>query len=150
MTLQELSDREEIRTLLVTYARLLDSRRLEEYADLFAEEGEWTGSFGTASGRAAILAMMTKAFDGRPNTRENRHYHVISDMIVETDGDRATAWSRWTFNVRGKDDRPVPIMGGHYEDDLVRRNGKWKFLRRLAVSDIPHNDPRDPDFVPDF
>jgi hypothetical protein len=31
-------------------------------------------------------------------------------------------------------------QGGHYEDTLIRENGRWKFSRREAFVDIPHAD----------
>ncbi len=37
--------------------------------------------------------------------------------------------------------KPAILCGGHYDDTLIREDGRWKFLRRVAVSDIPHSDP---------
>jgi 3-phenylpropionate/cinnamic acid dioxygenase small subunit len=141
LDLQELSDREEIRTLLLNYGRYLDDRELEKYAKLFAANGEWSGGFGTARTPSGILAMMTKAFANSPNEPASRNYHVMTNMIVDVEGDRGTAWSRWTFYVKGADNRPSVMIAGRYMDDLVRENGEWKFLRRLVISDIPFQDP---------
>ena len=140
---QELTDREEIRDLLNEYGRALDDRRLEEYAALFAQDGEWVGGFGTAHGPDGVLEMMSEAFAGSPNDGENRNYHVLSNMIVDVEGDRAEAWSRWTFYVAGEDGRPTVAGAGIYEDDLIREDGEWKFQRRVALSSIPFDDPRE-------
>ena len=38
--------------------------------------------------------------------------------------------------VPGDDKAPKPTYLGHYDDQFVRENGHWKFLRRQSVSDI--------------
>ena len=132
--IQNLEDIEEIRNLLLGYGRFLDSRDFEAYSQLFSENGEWIGGFGTVQGPAAIEAFMTEAIPG-PNTGHT--YHVLSNFVIEVDQDTATAWSRWAFVTGGSNDRPTIAQGGHYDDVLVRENGKWKFGRREAVLDIP-------------
>ena len=143
LTVQELADREEIRTLLNNYARYLDDRRLKEYANLFAENGEWVGGFGVRKGPEEILAAMTTAFADFPSPPENRNYHVLSNVIIDTHGNRGSAWSRWTFFVKSPDNTPTVMVAGRYEDDLIRENGEWKFLRRVVISEIPYSDPRE-------
>lgn len=136
ISVAELSDREEIRNLLIEYGRSLDERRLEDYANLFAEEGAWEGGFGVAEGRAAILAMMQKSLGTSPPDPAHPNYHVMTNIIVDTDGDTATAWSRWTFYMKGADGQAVVGSAGRYEDTLVRRGGEWKILRRKTNADI--------------
>lgn len=132
----ELSDREEIRNLLVEYGRSLDERRLEDYANLFADEGAWEGGFGVAEGRAAILAMMQKSLGTAPPDPARPNFHVMTNISVDTDGDTGTAWSRWTFYMKGADGQAVVGSAGRYEDTLVRRDGEWKILRRKTHADI--------------
>jgi hypothetical protein len=57
-------------------------------------------------------------------------------MDIELDGDAATAWSRWLWVVVGDDKKPRVERAGHYEDKLVRENGRWKFLHRQAFTEI--------------
>ncbi len=140
---RELSDREEIRTLLVNYGRYLDARQLEDYANLFAEEGVWVGGFGAAVGREAILEMMQGSLGPSGEVPDNPGFHVMTNMIVDTDGDTATAWSRWTFYLKGPDGMPIVGSAGRYEDTLVRRGGEWKFLRRKTNADLYYRPGRD-------
>lgn len=142
-TTAQLADIENIRMLLMRYGRLLDDRKLEDYSRLFAREGEWTGGFGGAKGPANILAMMNKAFASFPSDPGNRNYHILTNVMIDLDGDHAKAWSRWTFMVPGPDKKPSAMVAGRYEDDLIREDGQWKFLRRVVISDIPYNDPRE-------
>jgi hypothetical protein len=33
------------------------------------------------------------------------------------------------------------MYGGHYDDTLVRQEGRWRFQRRVASNDIPYSEP---------
>lgn len=139
--LQRLEDIEEIRIVLTSYGRFLDAHDLASYSNLFAEDGEWVGGFGTGKGPAAILAMMEKNLPVRPGTKPGGTYHLLTNFIIDVQHDTATAWSRWSFTVTSADNKPSILYGGHYDDTLVREKGRWKFKRRVAVNDIPHSDP---------
>ncbi len=142
---QKLEDEEQIRQLLVEYGHLLDTHDLQGYANLFAKDGEWIGGFGKAKGPDGILALMEKFMGkgtGGFDVSKVRGFHLLTNMIVHVDGDHATALSKLVFMARNPDNKPVPVMGGHYDDTLVRENGQWKFLRRYVMMDIPYQDPR--------
>jgi len=140
--IQRLEDIEEIRTLLLNYGRFLDARNLPAYSQLFAKDGEWVGGFGSAKSPAGILAFMEKNLGTGPN--RGNTYHVLSNFIIDVQGDKATAWSRWAFITPAADGKPVINQGGHYDDTLVRENGKWKFQRRTASTDLPAPAPAKP------
>jgi hypothetical protein len=137
---QQLEDKEAIRDLLIEYGQRLDTGDWAGYSQLFARQGTWTGSFGTATGPAEILAMLRKsmgpaaAFD----PSKVRSLHLMTNAVIHVDGDRATSTSRWTNFARGDDGKLVPRLAGRYEDVLVREDGKWRFLSRLAPRDIPN------------
>jgi hypothetical protein len=44
------------------------------------------------------------------------------------------------FYVKSPEGHPVPQRAGHYDDELVRENGRWTFSRRVAQGDIPFSD----------
>ena len=50
--------------------------------------------------------------------------------------DRARAELTWLYVVKGRDGGPALAKLGHYEDELVREAGNWRFLRRAAPTDI--------------
>jgi hypothetical protein len=62
----------------------------------------------------------------------------MTNMLIDVDGDSATAWSRWTLIDAADNDTPALIYSGHYDDVLVRENGAWKFRRRTAWVEIPN------------
>jgi hypothetical protein len=37
----------------------------------------------------------------------------------------------------GDEGAPRTVFLGHYDDEFIRENGAWKFLRREAPVDIP-------------
>jgi len=138
--LRSLEDTDAIRDLLIEYGQRLDTGDWVGYSQLFAQKGTWTGSFGTATGPAEILAMLRKSLGSMPphDPTKVRSFHLMTNCVVHLDGDRATATSRWTNFGRTEDNKLVPRLAGRYEDVFVRENGKWKFLSRLAPRDIPN------------
>lgn len=136
--LQQLEDREEIRTLLIEYGRTLDARDFRAFSGLFASEGEWDGGMGVAKGPAAIQKLMEDTIGknarsdiGSPN------YHIFNNEVIEVQGDRATAFSKWSFVMQDENRRPQWIYLGHYNDTLIREDGRWKFLKRKITGAIP-------------
>ncbi len=138
--IQRLEGTQEIRDLLTSYGRLLDAHDLAGYSHLFAKDGEWVGGFGSAKGPAAIQALMEKNLGATAKGKPGSTYHLLTNFMIDVNGDTATAWSRWSFTVTGADKKPSILYGGHYDDQLIREDGRWKFLRRVAVNDIPHSD----------
>lgn len=138
---QRLEDIEEIRVLLTDYGRFLDAHDLVSYSRLFARDGEWVGGFGSARGPAGILALMEKNLGPGPARKPGSTFHILTNFVIDVHGNTATAWSRWVFVTTGADNRPTPAMGGHYDDLLVREDGRWKFKRRVAANDIPQSGP---------
>ena len=135
---QELEDREEIRELLLAYGRALDSRDFVAFSELFAgEEGEWVGGLGAAKGRQAIFKLMDDTIGhNRPRTGP-ASYHVFSNEQIAVDGDRASATTKWIFVMQNDETNPRWVYLGHYDDTFVREDGRWRFLKRQAFTDIP-------------
>lgn len=145
LSLQELADREQIRDLLHEYGRAFDERRLEDYANLFAEDGEWSAGSIVARGPAEVLDMVKRAVDAIPAPPGCRNFHVMTNMMVEVDGDTATAWSRFSFIEPQADGTRRFSGSGVYDDQFVRRNGKWLFFRRRLTGDMPRPQASDSD-----
>jgi 3-phenylpropionate/cinnamic acid dioxygenase small subunit len=140
--LQYLLDLEEIRSLLLEYGTTLDNRDLAAYSRLFAQNGKWTGPFvGSATGPAAILALLEKNLPAVAGEKPSGAHHLMTNMRIEMDGDRATAWSRWTYIVPGPKREPTLLLSGHYDDVLAREGGRWRFQSRVVSGDLPGEDP---------
>jgi hypothetical protein len=135
--LRRIQDRETIEELLITYGRFLDKQDLVGYSNLFAKDGVWEGGIGSAKGPKEIREMLEAVFGRTARGQYDNSYHIMSDIIIDVDGDAATSWSRWTWIVEGEDGKPVPQRSGHYEDKMVRESGEWKFQHRLTVTELP-------------
>jgi hypothetical protein len=127
-----LEDVKAIEAVLVEYGRSLDARDFTAYSNLFAKDGEWKGGFGAFKGPAAIKEAMEKTFaKAAGDIPKGSNFHIMSNFIIDVQGDRATANSMFVFYKLEKN-VPVPAVAGRYEDVLIRENGAWKFLTRNA------------------
>ncbi len=132
--LQRLEDLEEIRQLFVDYGHYLDSGDFAAYGGLFADEGEvLLGAIGRATSPTAIEALMRQTLEGA----QGSSFHIVSNPIIELDGDRARSEVMWTVVVRDKDDHATVSMLGRHRDQLIRERGRWRFLRREGFIDVP-------------
>lgn len=132
-SVQRIGDQMAIERLLKEYGRTLDNRDFQAYAGLFAKDGEWKGALGTYHGPAAIQAAMEKIFkDAAADIPKGSNFHVMSNFIIDVQGDRATAHSTFIFYKMNKS-VPEAAVAGRYEDVLIRENGSWRFLQRNAL-----------------
>lgn len=133
---QVLEDREAIRALILAYGAAHDHRDYKTFASLFATNGEWVGGLGSAKGPDAIFALMDKTIGHAPKPEGSGTYHLMTNDQIVIDGDRASAVTKWLYLVPGGDGSPRAMFLGHYDDQFIRENGTWKFLRREAPVDI--------------
>lgn len=135
---QRAEDEVAIRRLLIDYHWTLDAHDFAGYAALFAKEGEWVNGSTVRKGPEAILAMLAGLYGPPKADYVNREsFHLTTNIEVDVNGDRATARSRHLLITRGPDGRPLPTLAGQYDDQLVREDGKWKFLRRVDTPIMP-------------
>ena len=131
--IRRLEDITAIHQLFVDYGAYLDAKDFDSYAQLFAEDAEvLLGPMGRAKGREDIKAMMQKVGGAGGDS-----FHLIGSPQVTIDGDTATSRVQWTVIYRDPDGSPKVGMIGHHKDELVRRDGRWYFLRRAGFVDIP-------------
>jgi uncharacterized protein (TIGR02246 family) len=134
---QVLEDREAIRALILAYGQAHDHRDYRTFASLFASQGEWVGGLGSAKGPQAIFELMDRTIGHKPQPNGSGTYHVMTNDQIVIDGDRASATTKWIYITPGDDNAPRLVFLGHYDDQFLRENGAWKFLRREAPADIP-------------
>jgi len=131
--LRALEDRAAIERLLLDYGRTLDGRDSAGYAALFARDGVWIAPGFETRGPAAIKAMIDRMFANVPASATS---HLMSNFWIEVDGDRATASSRFSLFAPNETGGPRIRLSGHYDDELVREDGRWRFLRRVLTHDL--------------
>jgi uncharacterized protein (TIGR02246 family) len=135
--IRRLEDLAEIERLMMDYRRHLDTRDLHEYSRLFSEDGEWTGNTGSATGPAAIEEMLEQRLEPNPPAPGATSLHVVVNPLIDLAGDVAEASVTWALIRRSAGDEPQIALVGHYDDQFVRQDGRWRFKRRWARIDIP-------------
>lgn len=134
---QRLEDLAEIERLFYEYRRCLDARDMHAYSRLFCEDGEWAGRTGRAVGPDAIQKMLEENLSPNPPAPQATSWHIVSNPMIDLDGDRATASTTWALIRRAEGDTPSLVLLGHYDDVLERERGRWRFKSRRASLDIP-------------
>jgi len=123
-----IEEKDAIREVLAEYCFRLDGGRYDDMAALFTEDGTWDTAFGKATGRAAIAAqardIRARAGDNRP-----RAVHLVTNIIIALDGERADIRSNWTV-VQNSPEGPKIGSGGAYADEMVKEDGVWRFRYR--------------------
>lgn len=138
------ADRSEIENLSARYLLALDSRDADTYADTFTEDGVLVYARGELKGREAIRQMVgdlreraqAAQAEQSSSLRPSRGRHNITNHIIEMDGNRARSRSYWTSVNNNNPERRAEISAyGHYEDELVKENGRWLFTRREVFNE---------------
>ena len=144
---EELLAREQIRHVIYSYCRALDSRDWETVRVCFAPNAMI--NHGSYSGPA------DKFLDFAINIIEkmNETVHSIGGVSIEFDGSIAQTHAPFTsfHHIPGKYDKvgPVPTDGvdtdwmvaGRYCDTLERIDGVWKITKRQAYNDWTRREP---------
>lgn len=121
---------EEIRRLKYRYARSLDLKLWDEFADVFSEDA--VAEYGTKaldeplrmSGRDEIVTFMRNALGNGLIT-----VHFCGQPEIEIDGDTATG--TWCFEdtVIAPEQRIIIKGSAYYEDTYRREDGVWRISR---------------------
>jgi len=136
-------DRALIEDLQARYLFAFDFGDPEGYAGTFAPDGILDFGWGEIKGRDAIAKFIV---DGRKRTEEARAKtpagqrpsvgrHIISNIVIKVDGNKARAQAYWSHMTSGADGRGGVDFFGHYEDELVKVNGDWLFARRRIYNE---------------
>jgi 3-phenylpropionate/cinnamic acid dioxygenase small subunit len=123
------ADRDAIENLLARYCELFDSGDLDGYVALF-EGGTVSNQVETSNGPGELRAFFERTglfYDGVPHTR-----HLTTNIYVEIAPDGQSAISRsYVTILQALDDFPLqPVFVGQYQDELVKRDGEWRFASR--------------------
>lgn len=119
-----LEDRVAIQELNGTYADGVVRADADTWATVWADDAYWNLMGMEVTGRDAIVAMWKGAMGGL----EAVSFHCVPCMIA-VEGERATSrvQTQEIMRINGSKTR---VIGGLYEDELVRREGRWLFTSR--------------------
>ncbi|MDP4504891.1 nuclear transport factor 2 family protein [Nonomuraea turcica] len=123
------ADRVEIAELFARFARLLDEKRWEDVATVFADDvAVHSPRGGVLHGIDAIVDFMR-----RSDVEGQRAQHLTTDLLAEVDGDRATV-SAYSLVFYYRDGQAPHFTGGlRMTGALVRTPAGWRFReQRIA------------------
>ncbi len=142
MEANQLRDIEEIKKLKARYFRLMDQKRWDEWAELFAEDfsGIYHGPHPEIQyhGRSDFVSRTSAAL---VNAVTVHHGHMPE--IERTSATTATGvWAMYDYVQLPE----FTLHGyGHYEEEYVKQDGTWRFQRinltRLRVDVGPGTQP---------
>ena len=140
------NDRAEIVNLSNKYMVAVDAGDIDTVMSTWHEDGNLVWVFGNEHGKEEIFRAMS-GFGGaryeeiaegaakRPRTR-----HQIINHVIDIDGDTAKTTAYWFAMTNRNPHGEVRLLYmGHYEDDLVRENGKWLFKVRKVYNESYDN-----------
>jgi 3-phenylpropionate/cinnamic acid dioxygenase small subunit len=123
-----LEEKDAIREVLAEYCFRLDGGDFTGMVALFTEDGSWDTAFGKATGRDAIADLARGIRERGPQPRP-RGIHLVTNIVIALDGDRAEVRSNWTV-VQNGPAGPQIGSGGGYADRMVKQGGSWLFAYR--------------------
>jgi len=136
-------DRAKIEDLQARYLFAFDWNDADGYANTFAEDGVLNFGWGEIKGREAIRDFIAgddeegeqSQASTPPGERPRVGRHIISNIVVTIDGDKATGRAYWTHMTTGPTGYGTVDFFGHYEDKMVKVNGEWLFASRHVYNE---------------
>lgn len=139
-------DRAAIANLSNRYMIAVDAGDIDTVMAAWADEGVLEWVFGVEHGKEAIRKAMSGFGGGRKvdippgATSRPRTRHMIINHVIDVDGDTARTVAYWFNFTNNTPQNDVQLMYfGHYEDELVRRGGRWLFTRRRVFNESRQN-----------
>ena len=145
---QEVLDRFLINELQSRYALAHDLTDPAMYASVFTEDAELYGAGRLlAKGREALHAIGVndrKRFNAGAKEGERSFgalRHVITNSVIELDGDNAATGVCYVLTVVNRPDRGPEILSvGRYEDQYRKVAGEWLIAKRQIVMDMGNSE----------
>jgi 3-phenylpropionate/cinnamic acid dioxygenase small subunit len=126
-------DRLAIQDVLHRYCHHLDRGQWDELAALFTEDCRLD------------LSQMLGCYDGHAGLRQFGELigsvklfmrHLVTNIVIDGDGEQARARA-YVIAITGPQGSAPRQSTGLYEDELVKRGGRWLLHRRHLTLDVP-------------
>jgi hypothetical protein len=137
--------RSQIEDLMGRYMFAMDFADEEVFAALFSKTGILEVGFGEIIGRDAIrnslvkrsINMAKRDAEQYPDDRSITHRHLLTNIVIKINGDRAQARSYWSHISNNSADGSVVLISyGHYEDSFIKEDGQWLFSYRKIYNEL--------------
>jgi len=132
-TMETLLDRIQIEDLLYDYYALL-GRSGHNYGDFYIENGILDVNGTIFEGPEAIVSAYEPAAGAMPIG--GKFHMLLNNPRITVKGDTATAEVIWTGIISDAVKAPPRLVEqGREYDELVKKNGRWYFKKRVITSD---------------
>jgi len=141
-----LADRIAIEDLVTRYYENFGSTdAAEEFATYYTEDAVFDVNGIVSTGREEIEALYADTGDDADAPAAQGVFHMmISNPVIEVDGDRATARFLWTGVMNASlEGRPEVWEQGREYDLLIKEDGEWRIKKRTVIADsgLPERYP---------
>lgn len=120
-----IEDRVAIAELHQTYADAVVRIDADDWGKVWTEDAHWSLMGMEKNGRDEIVEFWKQAMSGLDAVS----FHCIASMTV-VDGDTATGRCQ-TQEIMKIKDGTTRMVGGLYEDKMVKQNGQWLYASRV-------------------
>lgn len=122
--LEQLTDREAIRSLRFRYHECINGETFDAIPDLFSRDGALDFDYlGDANSRDELKAFFKKVETLVPFVKQFMHNHAIEAQEAETAKGYAYLEAKTISNGEAY------FVAGRYDDEYVKEDGKWKFKK---------------------
>lgn len=128
-----MEDRLAIRELHDTYSDGVMRVDADTWGAVWADDAHWELMGMNVDGRDNIVGMWTQAMQGFKAVS-----FVSSPASIEIDGDTAKGRCQ-THEVMILADGSSRVIGGRYDDEFVKRDGKWLYSSRIFNIQAEYN-----------
>ncbi len=119
------------------YENFGNSDAAEEFTTYYTEDAVFDVNGIVSTGRKEIEALYAgMAEDGESPSTQGTFHMMISNPVIEVNGDEATAKFMWTGVMNSTvEARPTLWEQGREYDLLVKQDGQWRIKKRVVIAD---------------
>lgn len=137
-------DRALIEDLQARYMFALDFKDVEAYLATFTKDGVLDIGDGEIKGHDAIRKIIGGMPSAKTEPKEGNAAklrpatgrHNISNIVIKVEGNKATGRAYWFHYGNNNPQRTATLDSyGHYEDEMIKIDGKWLFTKRRIYNE---------------
>jgi len=119
------------------YAHFGKQDAADDFATFYTEDAVFDVNGIVTTGREAIEAFYVDTGDDEEAPAAQGTFHMmISNPVIDVDGDTATAQFMWTGVMNTAIGEPPQLLEqGREYDLLVRQDGEWRIKKRVVIAD---------------